>query len=89
MDYLVVDFMPGKDLFCYIQVGGPFNQEIVRTLFRDLVEAVAHVHSRQLVHLDLKLENIFVDNAYSIKLGDFGFSEKIAGHDGEGYFYQH
>ena len=89
MDYLVVDFMPGKDLFCYIQVGGPFNQEIVRTLFRDLVEAVAHVHSRQLVHLDLKLENIFVDNAYSIKLGDFGFSEKIAGHDGKGYFYQH
>ncbi len=42
-----------------------------------LVSAVIYIHSQGIVHLDLKLENIFELNGL-IKLGDFGLSQIIS-----------
>ncbi|KAJ9581658.1 hypothetical protein L9F63_023175, partial [Diploptera punctata] len=35
-------------------------------------QAVKHLHDHNLVHLDIKLENILIDNNRHYKLGDFG-----------------
>ncbi|VDK50393.1 unnamed protein product [Anisakis simplex] len=40
--------------------------------FADLVSAVNHLHSHNLLHLDIKPENIFVSRDQVCKLGDFG-----------------
>uniref|UniRef100_A0A9J2PKL5 Membrane-associated tyrosine- and threonine-specific cdc2-inhibitory kinase n=1 Tax=Ascaris lumbricoides TaxID=6252 RepID=A0A9J2PKL5_ASCLU len=40
--------------------------------FSDLVAAVNHLHSHDLLHLDIKPENIFISRDQICKLGDFG-----------------
>ena len=45
-----------------------------KIIFRQLVDAVAYIHTKNVVHRDLKLDNILVDDKNTVKLIDFGFS---------------
>lgn len=45
-----------------------------RHVFRQIVEAVSYMHSNSIVHRDLKLDNILIDEQKTIKLIDFGFA---------------
>ena len=52
-------------------------QEIWR-LFRQVLEGLAHIHSLNIVHCDLKPENVFIsagpDGVENVKIGDFGLA---------------
>mmetsp|Transcript_34653 Transcript_34653/g.80997 ORF Transcript_34653/g.80997 Transcript_34653/m.80997 type:complete len:708 (-) Transcript_34653:130-2253(-) len=58
--------------------GRPFRMEHVRDISFQLLQAVAYVHSKNIIHTDLKTENILLVNnpsgALSIKVVDFGSS---------------
>ncbi|XP_053613621.1 eIF-2-alpha kinase GCN2 isoform X2 [Plodia interpunctella] len=45
-------------------------------LFREIVEGLAHVHQRGMIHRDLKPVNIFLDSNDHVKIGDFGLATK-------------
>ena len=51
---------------------------MARTYFHMLVEAVEYIHDCDVAHLDIKAENILLDEDYSIKVADFGFSARNA-----------
>ena len=39
---------------------------------KQAVEGLMHVHSNQVAHRDIKLDNILLDEHFSIKIADFG-----------------
>jgi len=49
------------------------NDEIWR-LFRQILEGLAHIHGLNVVHRDLKPDNIFIDAASNVRIGDFGLA---------------
>lgn len=65
------------DLFTYVENNGnKFNNETIFNLFNKLIPSVKYIHSQNLVHKDIKLEN-FVLHRDTIILIDFEMSEFI------------
>ncbi len=47
-------------------------ESIIWKFFVDLLLAVKHLHDHNLLHMDIKPENIFISHDFICKLGDFG-----------------
>ncbi|OMJ84384.1 hypothetical protein SteCoe_14541 [Stentor coeruleus] len=73
---LVMECISGISLHSYIkkQASKRLHEEEAKTIFKQIVQAVSYCHSKNIVHRDLKLENIMLDREKNVKLIDFGFS---------------
>ena len=69
--YLVLEYIPGKDCSKYFKKRLPTHIQIVK-IIQQLVDAIEYIHNRNIIHRDVKLENILIDDEYNIKLTDFG-----------------
>ncbi|TPX66272.1 hypothetical protein SpCBS45565_g04544 [Spizellomyces sp. 'palustris'] len=63
---------PSMDLFECIEQNAHLPERHARHVFRQIAEAVAYLHSRGIVHRDLKDENIVIDSNLHVKIIDFG-----------------
>lgn len=52
--------------------GNPFPEDVLIEWMAELLCALAHIHSKRILHRDLKTGNIFVTEKNHLKLGDFG-----------------
>lgn len=78
--YIVFEFCNGGDLYDELgQEDCRLSRNTIRRYLHEAATALAHMHSKNMVHCDVKLENMLIHNN-SIKLCDFG----IAGQDNEG-----
>lgn len=72
---MVMELVNGASLLELINSGQVYSDEIAKTYFRQLVSAVAFMHlEKGVIHRDIKLDNILVDECGVVKLIDFGFS---------------
>ena len=75
--WLVTELCSGGELFDYLSEKGRLAENEVRLLFGQLCLAIAYVHEKGIVHRDLKLENVLLDERCRVKLGDFGFTREF------------
>ncbi|KAL0248329.1 hypothetical protein GEMRC1_003565 [Eukaryota sp. GEM-RC1] len=76
--YMILEFVPGGELFDLISRNGPFKENDVRHYFQQIISAVDYCHRNLIVHRDLKPENILLDAESNIKIADFGLSNLMA-----------
>lgn len=74
--YFTLKFYENGDLFENVSRGGPVHEGIARYYFMQLISAVEYLHSRNVAHRDLKLDNILLDDNFQLMLIDFGFAEE-------------
>ena len=74
MLYLVCEYAPNGELFDYIQKHGAMSEKMACEKFCQIVSAVEYCHTRNIVHRDLKSENLLFDAKMNVKLVDFGFA---------------
>ena len=70
--FIVTELLQKGDLRIYINRNGCLPEMESRRLFIDLLNGISYIHRRRIVHLDLKLENLLLDDAYNLKIADFG-----------------
>uniref|UniRef100_V5EXJ8 non-specific serine/threonine protein kinase n=1 Tax=Kalmanozyma brasiliensis (strain GHG001) TaxID=1365824 RepID=V5EXJ8_KALBG len=75
--WMVSELCAGGELYDYLVENEVLAEPEARRIFGQLCLAVAYVHSKGIVHRDLKLENILLDERCNVKLGDFGFTREF------------
>ena len=75
--FIIFELCPRDDLFSYVKCGlTRFNDRLCRAIFQQLLNGLQFMHDTcQLAHLDIKLENIVLDEGYIPKFIDFAFTE--------------
>lgn len=71
--YLVLEYLSEGDLAHYFKNELPSKEEAIN-IMRQIIDAVKYCHKKGIVHRDIKLENILIDENMNIKLTDFGLS---------------
>lgn len=76
--YFVIlqEYCNGGEMFDYIVKKERLEEPEARHFFRQLVQAIAYVHSMGFAHRDLKPENLLLKEDLSLKLIDFGLCAK-------------
>lgn len=72
--YLIFEYVSGVQLLDLVLTRGPLSEKTARRFFRQIASAVSYLHNNCIVHRDLKIENILVDEHGSVKIIDFGLS---------------
>ena len=74
--YLVMEYLPFGDLYGRISQKKKFDEETTSKFMRNLVLTLEYLHSKHIVHRDLKLENIMMaqENDFEFKIIDFGLA---------------
>lgn len=77
---IVMEYCKGGELFENITKTGVFDEEVASSIMSQILSAISYLHSKNIIHSDLKAENImFVNNDdddLHIKLIDFGMASK-------------
>ncbi|KAF3841412.1 hypothetical protein F7725_007274 [Dissostichus mawsoni] len=75
--YLIMEYASGGEVFDYLVSHGRMKEVEARAKFRQIVSAVNYCHTKNIVHRDLKAENLLLDADANIKIADFGFSNEF------------
>ncbi|KAK8854306.1 hypothetical protein M9Y10_016866 [Tritrichomonas musculus] len=75
--YLVMEYVPGGELFGYIQRQRNIPLDQVRIYIAEMALALEYLHKIGIVYRDLKPENILIAKDGHLKLTDFGLSKDI------------
>lgn len=73
--YLLTDLLEGGELFDRICDMGVYNEQIAKNIIRPILDALRHIHSKQVLHRDVKPENLLLMNSNEdalLKIADFG-----------------
>eukprot|EP00051_Salpingoeca_urceolata_P019713 m.290903 g.290903 ORF g.290903 m.290903 type:complete len:794 (+) comp19472_c0_seq11:35-2416(+) len=77
---IVMEFAEGGTIFEYLQSREELlDEDEVMHLFLQMVISLQHVHAQNILHRDLKTQNIMLDKHQKVvKIGDFGISKVLS-----------
>ncbi|CAK94348.1 unnamed protein product (macronuclear) [Paramecium tetraurelia] len=78
--YVCLELLEGGSLHDYVRKKIQFKNKEIQTIFKGLLEGLRHIHAKDIMHRDIKLENILFkqQNALdTVCLADFGLATYV------------
>ena len=79
--YIFLEYAQNGSLFDYLRQNIVLNEDMCKYFINQLIHAIEHCHKHNIIHSDIKLENVLLDKHYTVKLADFGYSRLIQSND--------
>lgn len=76
--YIVMEYVEGQTLKEYIQQNSPVKVEVAIKIIEQLASAMNHAHQNQIIHRDIKPQNILIDKNGNVKITDFGIAMALS-----------
>ena len=78
---IIMEYINGGNLFSFVKKRRKISEKIAKFLFKQIILGIKHIHSKNIVHRDIKLENILIDLNNRIKICDFGIGILLKSED--------
>lgn len=78
--YLILELLEGGELFQRIPFMNNYENTDIKTLMKNILSALAHMHEKGVMHRDIKPDNILLESAkndYDIRIADFGLATLV------------
>jgi serine/threonine protein kinase len=75
--YMLMDWVPGGELFHYIDVMRCFDEPTAKFYAANAMLSMEYLHGKGIVYRDLKPENLVMEANGYLKLADFGFAKHV------------
>ena len=72
--YLIMEYANGGELFDYIVEKNRVDENEACNFFQQIISGIDYIHKLNIVHRDMKPENLLIDDKKNIKIVDFGLS---------------
>ncbi|WP_419893702.1 Stk1 family PASTA domain-containing Ser/Thr kinase [Oceanobacillus kimchii] len=76
--YMVMEYVDGMTLKEYIHQHGPIDVPEALDIMKQLTSAIAHAHANEIVHRDIKPQNILINSIGQAKVTDFGIAMALS-----------
>lgn len=74
---IFLEYVPGGSLNTMLSNYGPFEEPLIRNFTRQILIGLNYLHSKNIIHRDIKGANILIDLKGEVKISDFGISKKL------------
>lgn len=75
--WVVMEFMEGGALTDIIDNNPVITEDQISTICYETCKGLAHLHSQDIIHRDIKSDNVLLDRMGNVKITDFGFCAKL------------
>ena len=75
---IFLEYVPGGSINSMLTNYGPFEEPLVRNFTRQILIGLNYLHSKSIIHRDIKGANILIDIKGEVKISDFGISKKLS-----------
>ena len=69
---IIMEYISGGNLQNFVKKRRKLCEKTAKILYRQLIQGIKYIHSKGIVHRDIKLENILLDLNNIVKICDFG-----------------
>ncbi|KAK2742305.1 ATP binding [Myotisia sp. PD_48] len=74
---IFLEYVPGGSIATMLKQYNTFQEPLIRNFVRQILAGLSYLHSRDIIHRDIKGANVLVDNKGGIKISDFGISKRV------------
>ena len=75
---IIMEYINGGNLFSFVKKRRKLSEKTAKFLFRQIILGIKYIHEQNIVHRDIKLENLLIDLNNNVKICDFGIGRKLA-----------